>query len=250
MKVFSTIHKRIHRSFRKELKKLFFLNGLYLDEEVYFMVQDSTSREMQTMQSGRMDFLNAVDIMPVSDPNITSRAEKLTKARDIFSLVGSNPLTSGNQDILLEATKNLYEAMEVQNADRLLPKPEEAQPPDLPPQEENAGFIRDIGAVVLPTQDHMAHMEAHHAFMESEFGTQLTPHGKKLFEAHDREHLSMLYLQSEQEKAQMSEMMTQAQMMGGMDVSGMQPGGSAGMEAQPIDPEILAALGATGKQPA
>lgn len=246
MKVFSTIHKRIHRAFRRELQKLSFLNSLYLEEEVYFMVQDSTSKEMDTYQSGRADFADTINVIPVSDPNITSRAEKLTKAQQVYQFVMTNPLTSGDNEIIMEATMGVYEAMEVQNAVKLLPKKEDTQPPDLPPQEENAGFIKEVGAVALPQQNQQAHMDAHGAFMASMFGQQLTPHGKKLIEAHHRDHLAFMYLQFEQENQQM----LAAQMMGGMDVPGMQFGGDTGMEAQPFDQGIPQIPGAEGMQPA
>jgi len=75
-KVFSTIHKRIHRSFKKELAKLYRLNSLYLDEQKYFKVLGIKNiPDGQPVPIGRVDYASTYDIIPVSDPNITSRAE-------------------------------------------------------------------------------------------------------------------------------------------------------------------------------
>jgi hypothetical protein len=118
LKVFSTIHKRIHRSLGEELRKIFYLNSLYLDEKVYALVQDSTSGEYRSLQSGRMDFMNNIDVLPASDPSITSRAEKLAKAQQVYQAMSVNPMIQQNPIGLYQITKDFLEAMEVQDIGR------------------------------------------------------------------------------------------------------------------------------------
>ena len=114
--------------------------------------------------------------------------------------IRSNPLTASNPQANYEATKRFYEALDVPNVEELLKSPE---PPDLSPEEENAGFLNEQPATVLPNQEHGHHRRVHQEFMESSFGEKLTPVGKRLAEGHSREHLAQLYLQqAEQGQAQ------------------------------------------------
>lgn len=203
MKVFSTIHKREHRSLKKELKKIFIINSLYLDEQKYYTVQDSTSPEMQTYKIGRLDFLNLIDVRPASDPNITSRAEKLVKARSTYEIAMQNPLMVNDMEAIYEITKDLLIANEVSNIDQKLKKPQPQEPPDLTPQEEHAEFLKEKMVEPLPLQDHFAHLQEHTIFSQSEWFTQLTPQGKKVFEEHTRKTMAWAYLvEQEQIKKQ------------------------------------------------
>jgi chaperonin GroES len=198
LKVFSTIYNRQHRSLKKELRKIAALNSIFLKEEEYFTVQDSTSDEIQTLQSGRLDFSLSVDVIPVSDPTITSRAEKLIRARQAYELGLQNPLIANNPLSLYGLTKELLEALEVKNIDEILQKPEPQEPPDLRPEEEEAEFLAERGVQPLPQQDHALHLQSHQIFVQSAWGERLTPQGKKLLEAHVRETISLLYLQERQ----------------------------------------------------
>jgi chaperonin GroES len=193
LKVFSTINKRQYRSLKKELKKIARLNSVFLDEQVYFAVQNSTSSEIQTLKSGRADFANNIDVIPVADPSITSRAEKLIKATKAYEIVRQDPQTGGDPKVLREALKNYLEANEVPDVEALLPQP--VEPPDLRPEEEEAEFIKEQGVQPLPQQDHMAHLQSHQIFLESPtWSGVLTPQGKKLLEAHMRETYALLYV--------------------------------------------------------
>jgi chaperonin GroES len=194
LKVFSTINKRTYRALKKELKKIAALNAVYLNEVEYFQVQDSTSSEITTLQSGRQDFSSNIDVIPVADPTITSRAEKLIKAKEAYTLGIQDPLIANNLESRYELLKNLYEALEIQNISEILVKPEPQEPPDLRPEQEEAEFLAERAVQPLPTQDHIAHLQSHEAFAQSEWAAQLTPQGKKLLEGHMRETLALFYL--------------------------------------------------------
>jgi len=220
MKVFSAIHKREHRSLKKELKKIFILNSLFLNEGKYFTVQDSTSPEMRGYTIGRTDFLNYIDVKPASDPNITSRAEKLIKARSTYELATQNPLIVNNTEALYEVTKDLLVANEVQNIDRILKLPEPQEPPDMSPQEEHAEFLKEQAIEPLPIQNHIQHYNEHTIFSQSDWFNQLTLQGKKVFEDHMRKTIAFIYL-SEQELLN--------QQNGGINGGINDSGGMAGM---------------------
>lgn len=195
LKVFSSIHKRIHSSFAKELKKIALLNSFYLDDNVYFMVQDSTSSSMVGYTSGREDFANNIDVIPSSDPTITSRAEKLIRTKQAYELGMSSPLIAENKESMYELLKSYYEAIEVQNIDKILKKPEEEVPPDLRPEQEEAEFLAERNVQPLPEQDHEAHLISHQNFKDSpQWSEKLTPQGKKLLDGHIRETIALLYI--------------------------------------------------------
>lgn len=196
MKVFSVIHKRNHRSFKKELKKIALLNSFHLPDEIYFIVQDSAADETQYEFSGKMDFANKIDVIPVSDPSITSRAERLIKAKTAYEIGTTNPLFAQDQEFQYKITKKLFEANEINDIE--IPKPEPKELPDMTPEEEHASILMEKGVHALPEQDHLQHLDSHSSFKESVWVEQLTPHGKKLLEEHYREHLSLQYLKETQ----------------------------------------------------
>ena len=199
-KVFNSIYRRLHRTFSKEVKKLYILNGVFLDEEKAFTALGQSSRPDapggQTVV-GRKDFDNAIDLFLVSDPNITSRGENITKAEVVYKNTLSVPATANDPEVVREAMARFYKAMDVDNFEVLLPKPPQP-PPDLPQEEENALFLQDRGSVVLRQQDHVNHLEVMNAFEQTLFFGELPPQGKKLFEQHRKEHMAELYLTQQQ----------------------------------------------------
>ena len=213
-KVFSTVHQRIHREFTKELQLIAYWNSKFLDPDEYATVMDSNSVEgleyiktmalqktvdAQTDQNvekvdPRGDFKDTINVMPTSDPNITSRAEQLTKAKEAYNLIINEPLTANNQESRTAAFKNVLYALEIDNVEVLVPPPPPPPAPqDLPPVEENANFIREVQAVALPDQDHEAHFEGHNTFSDSKFGQELTPQGRNLLDAHILDTKALLY---------------------------------------------------------
>jgi hypothetical protein len=90
---------------------------------------DGTGGDATIMQS---DFDDRVDVLPVSDPNIFSMAQRVTLAQTQLQLAQSNP----EMHNLHEAYRRMYQALEVQNIDDILPPPPQPQPTD--PAIENA----------------------------------------------------------------------------------------------------------------
>lgn len=207
-KVFSAIFRRIHSSFKRELKKIQRLNSVFLDDRVYFKILGD--RNLPTgpeMAVGRADFASRLDVIPVSDPAITSRAEKVMKAQAIRDDIRGNPRTASDPMADYIATKRFYEALEIPNVDEVLKPP--GPPPDVPPEEENATMFLEKPAVVLPEQDHYKHMKVHEDFMNGAFSGEMSPQAKSVIERHLKEHIAALYLQSTKQ------MQPEPQMVGG-----------------------------------
>ena len=105
LKVFTSIHKRTHRSFKKELKKLYKLNSKYLSDEEYFKIMDEMNDKQEAVSKEDYD-LESVDIAPYSDPNVSSEQMRLAKVQALFDVL---PLGSVNPQVVtaryLDATE-------------------------------------------------------------------------------------------------------------------------------------------------
>jgi chaperonin GroES len=123
LKVFTAIHKRIYRSLSKEYQKLFALNGVYMDEEVFFTINEPQGPQGQ--QAYRTDYAMKIAVKPNSDPNIVSSAQKLMKVQSFGPLLQLKTINPQ------EYTKRFLEAVEAENIAALMqvqPQPDpEAQ---------------------------------------------------------------------------------------------------------------------------
>jgi hypothetical protein len=109
------------------------------------------------------DFDGRVDVLPVSDPNIFSMSQRVTLAQTQLQLAQSNPQMHN----LHAAYRRMYQALEVQNIDEILPPQPQPQPQD--PATENAAMIGGNPAQAFPQQDHDAHIQAHISLLELTF---------------------------------------------------------------------------------
>lgn len=115
LQVFNGIFKRVYRSFRGELRKLYALNGIYLDQEEYFDYQDSDAKILQTDYTS-----NSKDLIPAADPNAFSNKEKMMKAQAVSDRAAQVP---GYDPMLAEQA--LLESMDIPNASEVFPVVEE-----------------------------------------------------------------------------------------------------------------------------
>ena len=74
------------------------------------------------------DFDARVDVLPVSDPNIFSMAQRIALAQTQLQLVQSNPQIHGGPQGLYQAYRKMYEALGVNNIDSILPPPPQPMP--------------------------------------------------------------------------------------------------------------------------
>jgi len=121
MKVFTAIYKRVFRSMQKEFKKVYKLNGMYLDPNTY--------SEMLDEPVGPGDFQqDSYDVCPTADPVATTQQEKLLKAQALMEL-----LPSGLIDPMQVVIRNL-QAQEQPEWEKLIPGMAETGQPQPPPQ--------------------------------------------------------------------------------------------------------------------
>jgi hypothetical protein len=178
MKVMSAIHKRLHYAQRCEFKILARIFADNLPQEYPYEVAGAERTVFAA------DFDDRIDVVPVSDPNIFSMAQRVTLAQTQLQLAQSAPQMHN----LHAAYRRMYQALEVQNIDEVLPPPPQPQPVD--PVTENARILMGELAQAFPQQDHDAHIEVHLAFMKAPL-VATSPSAMGVFYAHLMEHLGL-----------------------------------------------------------
>lgn len=156
-KISSSVLKDVHVSYRRELKMFSELFGEYLPDDPYpFPVPGGQSAIM------RADFSDQIDVIPVSDPNITTQTQRIVRAEAKLRLAMQAPQIHD----IREAYKQMYEAMgePEQKIAMMLPEPQQAQPMD--PLTENQMAITGGQLRAGPAQDHEAHIQVHSALGE------------------------------------------------------------------------------------
>jgi chaperonin GroES len=114
LKVFSDIYKRIHRSLKSEFKKIIRLNKLHLTEEEYQKVVDDPEAKLS-------DYYDKdLHIVPISDEADLTDMQRITKAQALKETMGEG---ADDREIL----RRYYEALEIEEIDKLLPQD---APPD------------------------------------------------------------------------------------------------------------------------
>ena len=177
MKVMSAIHKRLHYAQKIEFR---ILARIFRDNLPPEYPYDVAGAE-RTIKA--QDFDERVDVVPVSDPNIFSMAQRVTLAQTQLQLAQSNPQMHN----LHAAYRRMYQALEVQNIEEILPP--EPQPEPLDPAVENARALMGEILNTFPDQDHDIHIQIHMMFMKTPL-VMTSPQVMGTFYAHIMEHVS------------------------------------------------------------
>ena len=178
MKVMSAIHKRLHYAQKTEFRLLARIFAENLPPVYPYEVSGAPQ------QVKAQDFDGRVDVLPVSDPNIFSMAQRVTLAQTQLQLAQSNPQMHN----LHAAYRRMYQALEVQNIDEILPPQPQPMPQD--PATENAAMIGGKTPQAFPEQDHDAHISAHISLLELSI-LQQTPSVLAALFSHVLQHVNM-----------------------------------------------------------
>ena len=182
-KSFSAIHKRLHNAQGQEFKLLAKLNAKYLPEQLDFAMSGVSSMIMAK------DFDGRIDVIPVSDPNIFSTAQRIAQAQAILQMATSAPQLHD----VYEAYRRMYEAIRIPNIDEILEKPAEA--PRMDPIDENMSVMYGKPIRAFPEQDHDSHIAVHMQFLQDpSLGGNPSARGlQPIMIAHVAEHIALLY---------------------------------------------------------
>lgn len=202
---FSAIHARLHHSAKRELEILHRLNATYLNDQ-------ETVEELGELVVYRDDFKGPMDILPVSDPNIFSEAQRYAQLQAVMQLEAMPEFKQffKPEKLLIRALRLL----QVPYAEDIANLPRD--PKRLDPVDENAAAALDDGTPlkVYEEQDDLSHLESHVTFMTSPLlganpmiGTTALP---KLI-AHCKEHMIAYYRKHHQAAAKAIAMVSKMQ---------------------------------------
>lgn len=155
LKVYSSIIKRNHRALSSEFRKLYKLNARYLNPQTYFEVLDEGNGEVYQNDY----FGDPKDISPVSDPNIVSDAQRLTKAEAVLGRAQAMPHLYN----VYEAERRYLQAIQEAGIDTLMVPEDQVQVPtdpemDLKAQEFQHQVETDNFKLELDAQETVVNM--------------------------------------------------------------------------------------------
>jgi hypothetical protein len=154
-KVMSAIHKRLHYAQRKEFRILARLIKDSLPESEYpYEVVGAPKGIMKA------DFDDRIDILPVSDPNIFSMAQRVMLASQQLQMAQAAPNLHNER----EAYYRMYKAMGISDIESVL-KPEE-KPEPITPLEEHRKVLQNKMLEAVPEMNHDVHIQMHLEFIK------------------------------------------------------------------------------------
>ena len=183
MVVFSAIHARLHDSMGRVLKLLFRLNKTYLTEEEVF---DETGELLVK----RSDFEGPMNVVPVSDPNIFSEAQRFAQVQAVMQRAKEMPQLYDLRKVEIMFLERLKVP---QGKDLLLPAP---KPLELNAVNENIAATMRRPIVAFPEQDHLAHLQVHLDFLTNPIFGNNKAIGPAFIPAmldHIKEHMVLWY---------------------------------------------------------
>ena len=153
-KFFSALHKRAHKAMRDELRILKKINGWYSPQQYPYDVEGGQRVVYQS------DFDGAVDVLPVSDPNIPSQSHRLALAQLQLQLATQAPDIHDRR----ESFRRIYIAAGIQEVDKILPPPQQAQQQD--PLTDIQSAVGGLPIKAFPGQDHDSHIAVKTAWLQ------------------------------------------------------------------------------------
>ena len=196
-RVMSAVHKRLHYAMKQEFKILARVMSESLPQRYPYTVPGGDERIMQS------DFDDRVDVVPVSNPNVFSQAQRIVMAQTKLQLATQAPELHN----LAEVFRDMYEALGVTDVDRIMKSVPEEEPTPLDPAQENINALDMLELHAFEGQNHQAHITAHLVFGSSPMVGGLPPVAMAL-QKHVMEHVqiaakeqaAVAYLQQMQQK--------------------------------------------------
>jgi len=186
LKVMSAVQARMHFSMKQEFK---LLAGLIRD----FSPSEYDYQPEEGARSSRKRDYSLVDIIPVSDPNASTLAQRVVQYQAVIQLAQMAPQIYN----LPKLHRQMLEVLNIKEADKLVPLEDDHKPTD--PVTENMNILMGKPVKAFQFQDHEAHIRTHMAAMQDPKIAQVmgqNPQAQILLQAanaHITEHVAMAY---------------------------------------------------------
>lgn len=193
LKTMSAVQARVHYSMKQEFKLLRDIIRDYTPDQYGF---DPSSGDRMAKQE---DY-DMVDVIPVSDPNSATMAQRIMQYQAVMQLAQQAPQI---YDLPI-LHRQMIEVLGVKNAEKLVPTDDDMTPRD--PVSENMAFLNGKPTKAFIYQDHDAHIAVHTSMMQDPLimaQVGQNPQAQKMMaeiQAHLSEHLAFAYRKKVEEQ--------------------------------------------------
>jgi len=193
LKTMSAVQARVHYSMKQEFKLLKEIIRDYTPEDYNYTPEGGDRKAKQA------DY-DLVEVIPVSDPNSSTMAQRIMQYQAVIQLAQSAPQIYN----LPHLHRQMIEVLGVKNADKLVPIDDDQKPRD--PISENMAFLNGKPTKAFIYQDHEAHIAVHSTFMQDPMiaaaigQSPMAAQMQAAIQAHIAEHLGYAYRVKIQER--------------------------------------------------
>ena len=186
LKVMTAVQARLHYAMKQEFKLLKVIIADYTPDEYEYQP------EYAGRKAKKSDY-DSTDVIPVSDPNAATMAQKIVTYQAVLQLAQQAPQL---YDLAL-LHRQMIEVLGVKNADKLVKTEEDAVPTD--PVTENQNLLTGKGVKAFIEQNHQAHIQTHMSAIQNPKIQQLmqqNPQAQAIMAAamaHINEHVALEY---------------------------------------------------------
>lgn len=193
LKPMAAVQARVHYAMKQEFKLLKTIISEHAPTEYAYLP------ERGEVSARQLDYMT-VDVIPVSDPNSSTMAQRVVQYQAVLQMAQSAPQI---YDLPI-LHREMMEVLGIKNADKIVPTKEDAKPTD--PVSENMAALIGKPMKAFIYQDHQAHIAAHMSFLQDPMIAQMigqNPQAKQILaslQAHIAEHLGFQYRQQIEER--------------------------------------------------
>jgi len=196
LKMMSAVQARVHYAMKREFQLLKGIIRDYTPDTYSFEPEEGGRRAKKS------DYDN-VDVIPVSDPNAATMAQKIVQYQAVIQLAQGAPQIYD----LPYLHRQMLEVLGIKNANKLVPLKDGDDMKPRDPVSENMDVINGKPVKAFLYQDHEAHIAVHMAAMQDPKVAQLmgqNPNAQSMqaaMQAHIAEHLAFAYRKQIEEQA-------------------------------------------------
>ena len=193
LKPMAAVQARVHYAMKQEFKMLKAIMAEHASPEYAY-------QPLRGEMSARQSDYRLVDVIPVSDPNSSTMAQRVVQYQAVLQMAQQAPQIYD----LPQLHRQMIDVLGIKNADKLVPTKDDIKPSD--PVSENMNALTGTPIKAFIYQDHDAHMATHQAFIQDPMIAQTigqNPQAQQIMaalQAHIAEHLGFKYRKQMEEK--------------------------------------------------
>jgi hypothetical protein len=154
LKMMSAVQARVHYAMKQEFKLLKVIIADYTPETYSYEPEEGSRKAKKS------DYDN-VDVLPVSDPNAATMAQKIVQYQAVIQLAQGAPQIYDMPYL----HRQMLEVLGIKNASKLVPLKDDEDRKPRDPVSENMDVINGKPVKAFIYQDHEAHLVVHMSFM-------------------------------------------------------------------------------------